>query len=392
MALSKTNVVIIGAGPYGLSLACHLRARNVEFRILGSPMRSWLNLPKGIALKSFDFATNIYTPKRTDRFVDYCRERGIDTSEPLDIAVFTKYGLWAQEELVPDVEELQVCHLEKKGESFWLELSNGDFIEAGRVVVSVGLPYFKHVPEELEGLPLELVSHTSDIRDYSLFRGKSVAVVGAGQSAIEAAALLHESGAKTQMLIRGAGLWFAGKMPEHRSLAERFKDPNSVAGPGRLNWFLEKAGRNAYFLPERRRVRLVKRHLGPFGTWWLKDQIAGKVVVHPGTTILGACNQGERLSLRVRDENGDREIVTDHVIAGTGYKPDVERIPFLAPELAARLDRIEKTPRLSRDFESSVPGLYFMGPITMFNFGPLVRFVCGAEFTAPAIAKHLARR
>jgi len=385
------DVAIIGAGPYGLSIAAHLRSRGVAFRIFGSPMRFWLDMPKGIALKSPDFATNIYTPLPRYRFVDYCRERGIDTREPLDMSVFAEYGLWAQQELVPDVEDVQVCRLSRSNGSFLLTLASDEHVKARRVVVAVGLSYSMRMPAELEGLPPDMVTHTSQHRDYADFAGKDVTVIGRGQSAMEAAALLHEHGAQTRMLVRGGGIWFGDKMPERRPLLERIKNPQSVVGPGRLNWVLQQAKTLTYFLPEKKRVRLTKKHLGPFGTWWLRDQIEGKVPVLLRTHLVRACEDDGRVLLTVRDGDGERQFVTDHVVAGTGYEMAVDRIPFLAPELASSIDRIEKSPRLSRHFESSVQGLYFVGPFAAFSFGPLLRFVCGAEFTAPTVTRHLAK-
>ena len=388
-ATHPLDVAIIGAGPYGLSVACHLRPRGVTFRIFGSPMKFWRDMPD-IALKSFDFATNIYAPTPGYRFTDYCAARGISSAEPVAMSKFIEYGLWAQRELVPEVEDAQVTRLTREDGAFVLALAGGEQVRARRVVMAVGLAYFERMPDEL-AIDSPRITHTSRQKDYAAFAGKDVTVIGGGQSALEAAQLLHEHGANARIVVRGDGVWFGDRFPGSRPLIERIKNPNTVMGPGMLSWVLQTVPLIGHMLPEDRRVRLTRRHLGPFGTWWVRDAIEGKVPVLARTRITRARDDGSGVVLTLRDDAGERELRTDHVIAGTGYEVDVDRIPFLDPDLARAVERVVRAPKLSRAFESSVPGLYFVGPSAMFSFGPLVRFVCGAEFAAPAVARHLGR-
>ena len=120
----RPHVAIVGAGPYGLSLATHLKAEGVPFRIFGRPMQFWCDLPAGMFLKSLAFATNVYTPDGRLGFVDYSRERGLETVEPCAMADFARYGVWAQRWLVPEVEEVDVVHLSRSGATFELVLSD----------------------------------------------------------------------------------------------------------------------------------------------------------------------------------------------------------------------------------------------------------------------------
>src|SRR5260370_13560582 len=142
-------VAVIGAGPYGLSLAAHLKARDVESRIFGSPMQTWKRMHPGMGLNSPDFGTNIYTPRLGYTFIEYCASRGLSLAEPLEIARFAQYGLWAQQQLVPQVEDVPVGQVAQSSDGFELALGTGERFQARRVVVAVGLTYFARMPDEL---------------------------------------------------------------------------------------------------------------------------------------------------------------------------------------------------------------------------------------------------
>lgn len=389
---AATDVVIVGAGPYGLSLAAHLRSRGVDFRIFGPPMQAWLDMSPGMYLKSFDFAVSVWAPEPGTRFVEWCRDRGIDSREPTEIALFARYGLWAQQRLVPELERVMVTGVSGHGGRFVVELATGERVLARRVVLAVGLSYFERLPAPLADLPEGLATHTSQQGVFSGFRGQEVAVIGAGQSALQAAALLHEHGADASLFVRGEGAWFSYKMADRRPLMDRIRYPMSILGPGRFNWFVEHVPLGFHYFKREYRISKVRSHLGPLGAWWLRDRVEGKVPVHARHALVGARTRGSRVRLRFAvPDGGTREVEVDRVIAGTGYEIDVDQIPFLDRTLARRVARIERAPELSRHFETSVRGLYFTGPATAFSFGPLFRFVAGGRYAAPALARHLAR-
>jgi FAD-dependent urate hydroxylase len=292
--------------------------------------------------------------------------------------------------LVPEVEDTLVTGLSRHGTSFGLTLATGEQLDARRVVIAVGLANFPRVPPELQ-IGSTRVTHTSQERDYERFRGMDVTVIGAGQSALEACGLLVAHGATTRIVARGNDPWFSGKLPATRTLGERWKQPLTVLGPGRVNWVLENLPWLARHLPEERRIRFTRRHAGPFGTWWVAEQIGDAVQVLSKTRITAASDRGNGISLTLSGPAGESELITDHVIAGTGYEVDVDRIPFLDESLRTSITRIERAPRLDGSFQSSVDGLYFVGPAAAFTFGPLLRFTCGADFAAPRLARRLAR-
>jgi FAD-dependent urate hydroxylase len=389
---SSTDVAIVGAGPYGLSLASHLTHRGVEHRIFGQPMHTWQHMFPGMGLKSPDFGTNVYTPTPGHTFVEWLQARGRGPAEPIMIAWFAEYGQWAQERLVPELERCLATTIGLRQHGFEVVLDTGERVLARRVVMATGLTKLRRMPRVFAGLPVDLVSHTSDRNDLTPFRGRDVTVIGAGQSALEAATLLHEIGAKPTLLVRGNGAWFADPPRDPRPLSDRLTYPKSVLGPGRLNVFLEKVPYAAHHLPEGRRVRLTRTHLGPWGAWWLRERFDGNVEVRPNSQVVDARPTGSGLRLTVhRRGEPSREMETDHVICGTGYEADLDRTPALEPALVALIDRVERAPRLSRHFESSVTNLYFVGAASAFSFGPITRFVCGAAYTAPTLARRLAR-
>jgi hypothetical protein len=82
----------------------------------------------------------------------------------------------------------------------------------------------------------------------------------------------------------------------------------------------------------------------------------------------------------------------DHLIAGTGFRVALSKLKWLNEDLVSAIRTVEDTPVLSRNFECTVPGLYFVGLASANSFGPLTRFACGAEFTARRLTRHLTAR
>jgi FAD-dependent urate hydroxylase len=390
---STTPVVVVGAGPYGLSLAAHLEHRNVEHRIFGKPMHTWQTLLPTMGLKSHDFATNVHVPEKGNRFVEYCRSHGRDLSEPIPFTLFAEYGLWVQRRLVAQVEESQVTRITAASGGFGVRLETGERLFASQVVMATGWAHWESIPPVLAGLPRELVSHTSHHSDYTDFRGKDVTVLGAGSSALEAATLLHERGASVRLLVRGGPPVFGLPPAPRRPLKERLLYPPSVLGPGRKNFLLERLPTAPHLLlSDERRVHLTRTHLPALSAWWLRDRFEGNVDVHLGCEVAGAAEADSALRLTVRrDGQAGWNIQTDHVVCGTGFEVDVDRHTVLDRAVTGPLERIVRAPRLTRHFESSVPGLYFIGAGSTLSFGPLFRFVAGAAYAAPALAGHLAR-
>jgi thioredoxin reductase len=391
------NTAIIGAGPYGLSVAAHLRRSGVPFRIFGRPMNSWrAHMPKGMMLKSDGFASNIYDPESAFTLGQFCAERGIeyaDTGVPVRLDTFSAYGLAFRDRMAPGLEDKLVKRVNRLQDGFLLQLEDGETVHARSVVLAVGITHFDYVPENLAHLPAEFLSHSARHHEVEPFRGRNVVVIGGGSSAMDLAGLLHEGGVNVQLVSRRAELKFHSQPTgKPRSRWQQLRHPQSGLGPGMRSRFFADAPMAFHYLPERLRVEAVQRTLGPSGGWFIRDKVIGKVPLHLGCTPQSAEVQNGEVRLTVRSADGsDREIVAEHVIAATGYRVDLERLKFLNPEIRASLKALNGAPVLSSSFESSIPGLYFVGVAAANSFGPVMRFAFGAGFAARAITRTLTK-
>ncbi|GEM_PF-82085 len=390
------DVAIIGAGPYGLSVAAHLRALGVSFRIFGKPLDTWrAHMPKDMLLKSGGFASSLSAPDPASTLKAYCAARSIeyaDTELPVSLDLFLEYADWFRATYVPTLEEMNVTALEETPAGYALTLEGAKKALAHHVVLAVGISWFKHIPEELSGLAPDAISHSFDHRDVSHCKGREVIVAGAGASAIDTAALLHDSGASVRILARDTNIRFHTPPSKNReSWMRRLRKPSSGIGPGWRSLICVELPFLFRLLPEAFRLKIVRRHLGPAPGWFMRKRIEGRVETILGYSIEGARMLGERVLLQVKDrEHKSKTLECDHVIAATGYKPDLARVPFMSADLLARIATTGTAPSVSGNFETSQPGLYIVGPAVANSFGPLMRFMTGAEFVAPHIAKHLA--
>jgi thioredoxin reductase len=396
ISLSRNaDTIIIGAGPYGLSLAAHLRAARRSFRIFGAPMQFWSNhMPRGMCLKSEGFASDLFDPDNQFTLKAHCAENGIqyrDIGLPVRIDTFIAYGMEFQRRHVPELENLQIRSLSRDAAGFELETQTGEIIGARRVVVAAGILNFAHVPPLLAGLPKGWVSHSSEHSDLAGFRGRRVAVLGAGASALDLAALLLEAGATVDLIARRNVIAFHSPPVEPRSFIQSLQAPRSGLGTGWRSRMCTDAPLVFHAMPQSLRFRVVERHLGPAPGWFVRDAVVNRLPMHLSATITGARIVDGRVRLTFNQPSaGAAEIEVEHVIAATGYRVDLSRIPFIARDLQARLNNAEGTPVLSRSFESSVPGLFFIGAAAAHSFGPLLRFAYGAKFAAQRVASRLA--
>ncbi|MBE4736931.1 NAD(P)-binding domain-containing protein [Streptomyces caniscabiei] len=392
-------VAVIGAGPYGLSTAAHLRAHGIPVRVFGEPMVSWRdNMPAGMLLKSTPAASSIDAPQQGHTLVDHCDAAGVrrlvTDEDIIPVETFISYGEWFQQQLVPDLERVRVVSVDRsKSGGFELKLDSGESFTARAVVVASGLFGLAHLPPELAGAaadgptPMGPVSHSSQHADLGRFKDKDLIVVGAGQSALETAVLAAEAGARVRVAARGRGTVAFGAPPWRQPRLR----PESPFGRAWSLWALSYYPQPYRYLPAATRHHLVRRVLGPLGAWWLRERFEGRVEVREVERVVRAGVVDGRPLLVVREHDGrTAELGADHVIAATGYRVDLGAMGFLGHELRTELGTSRGTPVLGAGFRSSIPGLYFTGLPAAASYGPVMRFVCGTEFASPRLARHLA--
>ncbi len=390
-----SDVAIIGAGPYGLSIAAYLRKSKVQFRIFGTPMQSWSQqMPKGMLLKSDGFASSLYDPDSAFTLAHYCAENGISYSDvglPVSRETFVAYGMEFQKRFVPTLEETNITSVKYKSGVFELLTAEGELVTARKVVVAAGITHFGYLPSFLADLPAEFASHSLQHHDLSVFRGRKVGVIGAGSSAVDIAALLNEAGVEVHLVARRNSIAFHKPSEERRPIIQRLLAPRSGLGLGWKSKLCTDAPFVFHAMPQRLRFRAVQRHLGPSPGWFIRDKVVDRFPLHLGATIQGASLENSHVSLRFTERDSPpTDLRLDHIIGATGFRVAISRLKFLDEDMRRQIRAVDDTPVLSRNFETSIPDLYMVGVASANCFGPLTRFAFGAKFTARHLSRHLA--
>jgi hypothetical protein len=386
---ATSDVVVLGAGPYGLAAAAHLRRAGAELRIFGEPMSFWRSMPAGMLLRSNWSATCIAEHQGPLSLDVYRQTTGRRFGRPVPLERFVEYGEWVQQQVAPDLDRRSVARLEANGEGFRLRLDDGETLRAGRVVVAAGIAPFPRRPPQLATLPPELASHTGDHRDLSRFAGRRMLVVGGGQSALESAALLHEAGAEAEVLVREDHVhWLHGGKYQRKlgSLAPLVYAPTDV-GPMGLSRVVAVPDLFRR-LPRSVQDPAARRAIRPAGAEWLISRLQ-EVPIRLGREVRAA--QLAHGRLRVELDSGESRVV-DHLLYGTGYRIDIGRYPFLAPELVDAIRQVNGYPVLGPGLESSVPRLHFLGAPAAWSFGPIMRFVSGGWYASQALTRAVTGR
>ncbi len=384
------DVVVVGAGPYGLSTAAHLSHRPLKVAIFGKPMSLWReHMPEGMLLRSYWWATTLSDPQHCYGLERYAQETNRELLDPLPGAVIAEYGQWFQRHAVPQLDQTYVELIEWDSGQFRVTLTDGRTLTTRAVVMAPGLHYYTYRPAAYAHLPAEVASHTSEHHTFDRFVGKRVAVIGGGQSALESAALLHEKGVETHLVNRHPIHWLTGDSMINRTLIHRLRYPKAGIAPGWFNWGLEHMPLAFHQLPRAAKDQLLRGRgsYGPAGAAWLESRIEGHVVCHDQQHVLGFKEAGGRVTLTL---SGDGELEVDHVLLATGYHVDIKRLPMLHPALLAKVQTYQDAPVLNRQFESSVPRLYFLGITSLLSHGPLNRFVVGTDAAARRVANAVA--
>ena len=382
------DVAIIGAGPFALSAAAHLRDRGVEPTLLGTPMEFWeRSMPAGMLLRSPWGASHIAAPGRGCTIDAFEASTACRLPRPLGRDDFVRYGRWFADinGLRSDPRRVRMVERLPSGR-FSLALEDGDSLTAATVVVAAGIGPFARRLGDVGG-PRAMVSHASDHDDLSPFRGRRVAVVGGGQSALESGALLHEAGATVTVVVRAPHVhWLVRSARLHRLPAIRglAYAPTDV-GPAGISWIVSTPGLFRRF-PQASRRSMTRLSLRPAVSAWVVPRVRD-VPILTGRSVVGMTPGDHGLALELSD---GAVLEVDHLLLATGYQVDITRYAFLAPNLVAGVVQESGYPLLTAGFESSVGGLCFAGAPAAKSFGPLMRFVAGTGYLAPRLASGVA--
>jgi hypothetical protein len=389
---NNADVAIIGAGPYGLATAAHLRAANVPFRIFGDALSFWRgNMPVGMKLRSPWVATHIADPGNRHTLDVYYQQAGMEVPKLLPVENFVGYGEWFAKRNAPDLDTRSVRRVEPRDGGFRLVLEDGDTFFAQRVVMAMGLLGHEYRPAQFDGLPRELVSHSCEHTDSERYRGKRVAVIGRGQSACEAAAILHEAGADVEIICRNSLEWNADPAQRSslrkaaRAMLGNMLIPPSQVGPFPHNW-VNEAPAILHAFPQAKRDSWNTLNLRATAITWLRPRMKD-IPIDMGRTIFAARKVGNEISLTL--DNATKRY--DHVMLATGYRTDVDKMAVLDGKMREKIVRHGGLPVLNGGFESSVKGLHFVGASAVGSFGPLLRFIAGAGFAARRVSRAAAR-
>jgi FAD-dependent urate hydroxylase len=388
MGTADCDVAIVGGGPYGLSAGAHLKATGLKVCVFGEPMAFWADkMPAGMLLRSPREASNLSDPTRAFTLEAYEAAFDKEPAAPLPIETFVEYGRWFRHQLGSDLDPRSVVRVDRDQHGFALSLQSGELVRASQVVVAAGIGPFRRKPAVFRNLPQKQASHCYEGRKLGEFSGKRVAVIGAGQSALESAALLHESGAEVEVIAHISELRWIGMHTwlHHLGPISSMLYSKHDVGPAGISR-LVAAPKLVHRLPLLLRDKIRKRAVRAAGSRWLPPRL-GEVRITTGRMVEAASTVGDEVRMRL-DDASERRV--HHVLLGTGYDVDIALYDFLPPELVRSIRQFDGYPVLSSGFRSSVPGLHFIGATAARSFGPLLYFVAGTEFSSRELAKHVA--
>lgn len=387
--MTNVDVTILGVGPYGLAAGAHLRQiKGLDLRVFGEPMDFWKSqMPEGMLLRSPWAASHISDPKTALTMDSFAKALGASIPTPIPLDRFVEYGLWFHRQAVPDIDRHKIIRIERDRSGFRLTLQDGEQFSSRRVVIAAGIGSFARRPQQFDNLPTDLATHVSDQRSIRRFTGKRVAVIGAGQSALESAALIHESGGDVEVILRAPSVHWLGwraRLQKLGPIAKLLYSPFDI-GPAGISRIVAVPDSVRSF-PRSIQDGFRRRALRPAGARWLVQRFKD-IRISAGRSVESAVPSGGTVRLRL-DDGSSREV--DHVLLGTGYRVDVSRYPFLADDVSKDIAHVNGFPRLTSGFESSVSGLHFLGAPSAWNFGPLMFFVCGTDYAARRLARFMA--
>jgi len=380
--------MIIGAGPYGLSACAHLKGAGIHAQVFGEPMEFWdKKMPTGMLLRSPREASTISDPQSQLTLEAYESAIGAELAEQVPRERFVNYGRWFEAQLGSSVDRRNVSNVSRNGAGFKILLSDGTSLNSKSVVVAGGIGPFRKSPEQFSELPCSRVSHCYEGPSLSSL-GKRVAVIGAGQSALEYAALLFEYGTDVEVIARIPELRWVGmhKRLHKLGLISRMLYSKHDVGPLGISRLVAYPN-FLYHFPLGLKDPIRKRAIRSAGSSWLVPRLK-QVRITTGHSVVSAREIDGEVQLIL--DNG-AEIRVDHLLFGTGYRIDISKYEFLSPELIKGVRLLDGYPDVEAGFSTSVPGLHFIGATAARKFGPLLNFVAGTEFSSKELSRYMVK-
>jgi FAD-dependent urate hydroxylase len=377
----ETSLLVIGAGPYGLSTAALAQERGVETVVVGQPMSFWReHMPDGMFLRSgVDWHLDAGGVHTLAAFVE---EHGLTEEEldPIPLRTFLHYCEWFRGMKRIAVREEMVTDLVKRNGRFEAMLAGGERITAHAVVCAPGIRHYTNVPAWAASLPDGTAAHTCDLVEFDDLAGQRVLIVGGRQSAYEWAALIREHGAERIDVVHRHAV------PRFERVSWRFVDPHVEATMKVRGYWRSLSPAEQERITRRfwEVGRLTLEH-------WLTPRLQGEVIHRwPGASVVDVPDPDSAGELRVVLSNAEH-LTVDRVVFASGYRADLTRVPYLAT-MVQDIDLADGFPVLDESFGTTVPGLYVTGFSATRDFGPFFGFVKGSPAAATLIVGDLMAR
>jgi FAD-dependent urate hydroxylase len=371
--LMMLDVIIIGSGPFGISLGAHAVANNLQYKLFGYPMDFWKNqMPQDMFIRTPHEFVSFSDPKDELTIQHYSEETSTELVTPLPRPIFVDYANWFAKKAGIEFTTQLITKVEHKDGHYVVTSDNGKIFTSKNVIVATGVEHYKFLPDFLKEFPTNLVTHTSGYTSFSQFKGKKVVVLGSGQSAWEAAGLLHRDGADVELVYRQSGPNYAGSRENEIALRDVGDVFFNLPLEEKKQGWGQSAGSVAHFL---------------------KPYVEGIVPQNSGVAIdnIEQINEDE---IRITLSDGSEKIV-NHIIAATGFHINIDKVPFFNSDLLSQVEREEEYvqfPKLNESFESSLSGLYFAGPLSSHSHGPTFRFILGLRKTSFSIIPSIVNK
>lgn len=369
----KTEVLIIGAGYYGVSTACYLAEKKIPFVILGKPFALWYDhILDKTYLRSEIVETEMRVPGNPYNLVTFLHDRYPDKAEKmleedLPIDVFRAYLTFIEKNLPFDIQQIMVTHVSETDKGFVSTLSDGTKIESNAVVLATGVGPHASLPQSLKHL--SPVLHAWEVGRYESLKHKRIMIVGSGQSAAEIIKHLEP---------HNKIVWVTRHKPTY------YSDPIHV--PNWLFKLMIHLSPYLYFLKGALRKVVPRNMYRPTITPRHEKVLNSKNIktVHADVNAMGLKKKGATIVSK------NHEVEVDLIISATGYTYTIENVGFLSKEIRACAGKRKQL--VNFNFESSVHNLFVVGGITEEAHGVAQRFLFGARHAGRRVARVLARR